>query len=266
MNITATRREDLLRERDDYDNKTQAIQKKVDEGEERYENEIYSIAKTIEKNLSEMIGPSTIDLQIKVDPWGKYGENAFGVEVTGNYRDIFNKSKALSWRWEAYINKGEVVKESSSYSGLQAITAEQIADLEESLRIFKILNNIDWDAILKTPKPGYGDFVSKDDRSALRDRKANRPKFEDELATLDLEDFVGSDTAIKLQDDNYYRDPYILLTGLTDKFAKGYVVPGSWLDSYTMSEIINKVDERRVARHKLVRSRDSYTTKSAKKA
>ena len=251
MKITASRKDDILKQREEYDKETKVVDDRYEKGKDDWEKALYKSAKDIETNLSELIGSTTIDLRIEVSPWGRY-RDGYEVTVEGNNRDIFDKKKALSWHWNAYLKDGEVAKESGSWSGLQATTAEQLDDLQESVRILKKLNEIDWAPIINAPKPELSKYVTEEDRQFLKERSANRPKFENELIAASLEDLVGSkDTALKLTKDTYFRHPVMLVTGLTDKFVRGYIFDEGLLDRVTENVadyVLQHSDERRTSR------------------
>lgn len=232
--ITAASREELLRNRSDYDVETQRYQTQMDEGEERWHDALYEQKSALEKQISDMIGSTKLELRIKVDPWGGIGIDNWAVYVEANENNKFSETVALSWHWSAKIDgrSGEVVKDSGSWSGLKAITPEQISDLEESIRIIKILNNIDWKEILSSPKAHYSDFIPENVQDTIRDRKKNRPNFESDLETATIEEAIANgNIAFELSQDSYYKGRVgIIPTGVTDKFIKGYIFPISYVD------------------------------------
>ena len=62
----------------------------------------------------------------------------------------------------------------------------------------KILNNMDWDKILRRANPNYSDYVSQEDRDVARDRKNNRRDFDKEIFEEDLKEAVAAGDWIKL--------------------------------------------------------------------
>lgn len=257
MKITAGRWDDIARQRQEYDDETQVLENKYKERRDEYKKVLHGQSSAIEREIAEMIGPTSLPLEISVDPYGSYTNNFWSIHIMANDHRNSDDKVALVWNWDVSMrDSGEVVKDSGSWSGLKAVSAEQIADLKESVRVLEILNNADWATILTAPKANYEEYMDNEVSNALRDRKKARPAFEDDLIAAHLEDLVGSHTAVKLTDDPYWRgNVWMFVTGLTDKFVKGYVFPEYFITNRNMTadEIIEKTDERRVAKNKLVK-------------
>lgn len=253
MKITATKKDDILRRREEYDAESKIFEDRLNESEDKYRTARADAQRNIEKTVSDLIGPTTLSLTIDVTE-GWFGNSGWEVRVKANDHVKFDENVALAWDWDVKLDKdGNIAKDSGSWSGLKVVTPEQVADLEESVRVIKILNNIDWTDIVNAPTVHYSDYIDQEASDALRDRKQNRPQFEDELKTAALEDLIGGNTAIKLGQDQYYRGSvYILPTGLTDKFIKGYIFPGYYSDNYSADALRNVIDERRTARSNIV--------------
>ena len=232
--ITAATRDELLKSRQEYDAESKKYQDQKDEGLERWEDTLHEQKTALEKQISDVIGSTSLELRIKVDPWGGIGEDNWAVYVEANENNKFSETVALSWHWSAKIDgrSGEVVKDSGSWSGLKAITPEQISDLEESVRIIKILNNMDWKAILSSPKAHYSEFVSDELNDVIQQRRKDRPNFEGDLETATIEGAIANgNIAFELEQDSYYKGHVgIIPTGITDKFIKGYIFPISYVD------------------------------------
>lgn len=255
MKITASKRDDILRQREEYDAETKRLENIEEEGKSKWEAALYEQKQALEKRVSDLIGSTSINLIIDVNPWGYYGSDSWSISIRANEGGNFKDNVALVWNWEVKLDKdGNVVKDSGSWSGLKATTTEQIDDLVESVRILKILNTTDWSEILRSPKAQWGDYVDKGITNSILDRKNARPKFEDDLQAAQLEDLIGGNTAIKLKQDQYYRGQvWILPTGLTDKFIKGYIFPDYQVDKYTVDDIKNTYgEERRTARTNII--------------
>ena len=265
MKITASRRDDILKQREEYDAETRKMTDIEDSAEERYERTLYDQQKSLEKKISDAIGATTLELVVQCHPYGRFSADtgSWSVTVKANDSNKFEANVALAWSWDAEISAdGEIKKDSGSWSGLKACTAEQIADLEESVRVIKILNSLDWITLLRSPKARYSDFHDKDLSRQITNRRAGRPNFEDQLDTVELEDSIGSNTVYKLSQDQYYNGKCgIIVTGVSDKFVKGYIFPWGWADGsgwtgekFTKEQIIDKVrDTRRTSKSNLVK-------------
>lgn len=232
MRITATRFDDIKKQRDDYDAETDRIHGLISEASDRWLEDVRKAGNDLEQKISDLIGPTTLQLSIRAD--SNYIYQGWTINIEANENRKSDNDVALSWRWKASLDdEGNVVKDSGSWSGLKVTTPEQIADLEESVRVIKILNNLDWADVLNNPIPNYKeDYADTDLANEHRDRVANRPKFEDNMLAAKLEDLIGTNTAIQLIGDEYYRGRVgILLTGMTDKFLKGYIFPWSLISA-----------------------------------
>lgn len=239
--LAASRREDLIKQRDEYDAETKKYADRVSEGEKNLSSKLKEQRVDMEKKISDLIGSTSLDLEIYADPWGSFTNEGWSVRVKANDRNKFDDNVALSWSWEAKLgSKGEVDKESGSWSGLKAITPEQIADLEESVRVIKILNNMNWEEVLNSPKAKFEDYVPEDAQKAASERRRNRPDFEKDIEEAEIEEAVGGNVAFELSQDQYYRGyVFILPTGVTDKFIKGYIFPEYAAKGRTKSELID---------------------------
>lgn len=268
MKITANRLDDLRKAREEYDAETKRLKDQSEANTERWHSDTYDKQEELEKTISDMIGSTTLNLEIRVDPWGRSfsdNDNTWGINVRANENNKFSDNVALSWSWDAYLDKdGNIKKDSGSWSGLKAITPEQIADLEESVRIIKLLNNMDWQTILRSPKPRYEDYVDKDLNQKLRDRRNNRPDFDKDIQAEELASYVGTNTAVQLSSDEYYNGKVgILITGMTDKFLKGYIFPWRLTEDDKSAEDVKSYvynDERRTSKNKIVYSNGELVT------
>lgn len=260
--MAASRKEDLINERNKYDAEMNEYKSRVDEAEDKYDALLYDQQKDLEKKISDLIGPTSLELSIKADPYSSFRSKAWGIRVEANQRNKFSDDVALSWNWDIEVNKeGEIVKDSGSWSGLKAITPAQLSDLEESVRVLKILNNIDWDALLHSPMAKYSDFVTDELTQPYQERKKNRPDFESDIQKAELEEAIGTNTAFELVQDQYYRgSTSILLTGVTNKFLKGYIFPTSWIGDKSKEAIIGNAEERRTSINNLKRTTEGFVT------
>lgn len=269
MRITAARRDDIIQRRDEYDAQMQRFIDRETELEDQYDTAYDTATKKVEQAISNEIGATSLSLSIKVSTGISYrGRKGWECRIECNDRNKFDDNVALSWNWSASLDEnGNVIKDSGSWSGLKAITPEQIADLEESVRVLKILNNMDWPTILSSDVVKYSDYIDKEASEQLRALRKDRPDFEAELRDAELAELVNTNTAVELTDDAYWRGKvYMLVSGLTDKFVKGYVFPASYIEGRfgtpkTADELRNTLEERRVAKSKLVHDGEgSYST------
>ena len=117
--------------------------------------------------------------------------------------DKFNPDKALSWSWKVYLTKeGEVTKESSSWSGLNAVSKKNLDNLKQILSVLEKLNSIDWKSVLSVEPPHHDDYITENDPEWDRDV----PDFDKELLEADIEELIGTNQGV-LRDSGskYYR-------------------------------------------------------------
>lgn len=190
MKIYAGRREDILKQKADYEADRSARQARYDEQYSNYRNAKKGFFDGIEDIIRSAIGPTSLNLRIDVDHM--YGE---GLRVTiSDEDDKFNDDKALAWSYRAYVDKdGNVQRESSSWSGLHAVTEAALDNLKEIVRVLDKIQHIDWDNILKQAGPNYEDYVTESNPEYER----NAPDFDFQLRELDVEDAIGKNVAIR---------------------------------------------------------------------
>lgn len=272
MKITANRKNDIMRQREEYDAEIQKLQDVYDAQYDTYKTSMRAAKKDLEKVIADMIGPTSLNLEIRCQQgWSTFeGDDlTWEVDVRANDRNKFDDQVALAWNWNVKFDKdGNPVKDSGSWSGLKATTAEQISDLEESVRVLKILNGADWSAILTSPMPKIADYVDKENSREINKLRKDRPDYESELLDAELESLLGGNTAIRLYQDQYYSGSVCILpVAVTDKFVKGYIFPeyrikGSGEGEHrTADQIRQSTEIRRTAKSNLVTiSKAEYDT------
>lgn len=205
MKITSNRRDDILKRKAEYEEDA-ARRKAEHEAEERA---FYDAEATVTNPTKAMLADIAaryprLDTEIEVER-GAFGADGIRVKIHVNDRDVHDKFKSLSWNYDAYINDGEVVRETGSWSGLQAVTPEQLEHLEQSVDFLKELSGLDWNGILNKTMPKYRDYVHTDDPRYDR----NKPDFDAELEQLDLEELIGKRKMVEVNPFTsswYYND------------------------------------------------------------
>lgn len=209
---------DVKRELEQVDNDIRRNQAQYDEEASKWREAIYKVAESIKEEIAEEIGEVSIPLEIYVNP----GFRSNMYEVTIKNSDNPHDDQALNWNWNAFIDEqGEVKKESGSWSGLTAISAENIDNLKESVRVLEILNNMDFSKILSRTMPEASDYIihgypTKDDMQ----RKDELTK---ELFESEMNEVMESGNWIKLKDGlgkYFQRDAYIRILSESPKMYK----------------------------------------------
>lgn len=192
MKITASKRDDILKRKQNYEDYQSRKKQREDAAYESFENARDIVFESIISDVKKLLEPTSIQLDITcTDRWGEYK-----VTVSSNEYGVYDKNAALGWRWSVSLDEnGEIKKESSSWSGLQATTSEHIESLREILRILEALNNIDWEPILTSAKsktPKWADYKPEEE--------PNAPEAEDfhtQLLEADIEEVIGKNVLIK---------------------------------------------------------------------
>ena len=225
MKITARKRDDILRDKAAYEADKSRRQSQYDEQEQAYHEAIYSVRSDIKSAIESELGNYVDKVKIDVRVWTNIevridnGDNPFGPH-------------ALSWSWSVKLDReGNVVKDSSSWSGLSAVTAENIQDLRNTVDILEILNNIDWKTLLNTKVPEYEDYVTMNDPSY---EKPNRD-YDAELKEADIEDIIGDEDAAVFVGNVYFRgNEYVTLLKETPKRFNIYVIHEGDIDDWKL--------------------------------
>lgn len=257
--ISAASYADIVRQRDEYDAETDRL-KVLKEGNT---NKYRAAQKTIRENIAnavlKLIGPTSLNLDVYIDTdW----IGGWEISIKNNYYGN-NDQRALCWDITIKLNsEGDVVKESNSWSGLKAVTSEQIADLEESVRIIKLIANTDWRELLSTPPANSDDYQDAELNQSIRDREGARPNFEKDMFDAQLEELLNGNTAIMLYSNEIYRgDVYILPTRVSEKSVTGYIFPISYtMHSSSIEAIERNFEERRTLKTNLVFKNGTFKT------
>lgn len=204
--IKANRLEDIERQEQEYNAKIAPLKQKEAEQFDQYKKAAEGVRNRIEANVLQAIGDTKLDLDVRVNQRWKDGE--YEVRISANDRNHFDDKVALSWHWEAKLEDGQVTYDSGSWSGLKAITPEQLDDLQESVRVLKKLQTIDWASMLKTDpeETRYERFVDKENAMQVRQLEKEKPNFAQLKKEAQIEDIVGTNKVIfvrGLYDSNY---------------------------------------------------------------
>ena len=267
--IISSRLEDIEREEQEYEAKVAPLRQKADEQQMNYRRAALDVKERIEKTILDAIGDTTLEIEVRVEQgWGDDGE--YQASIRANDRDHFDKNRALSWNYDAKLKKGQLEYESGSWSGLKVTTPEQLADLEESVRILKKLQTIPWGTILKTDPDElkYDKFIDRENASELHKLESQKPDFKQMKKVAQLDDLVGTDKIVYvdgLADDNYRNGYYNGYIQLVSQTAGSYNV--RFFDEYYVRLASDENNEskdqyREILRRKLT---DGYTSRKLKK-
>lgn len=234
ITVTAARRDDIIRRRDEYDAAAARNKAKTDDAAQRFSDAQDSVFQEVENEIRRQLGDRIGNLDIQV--YTRFGNN-LSVDIrNSNGSPRREPNASLTWSWSARINKeGEVIKESSSWSGLEATTLEQIADLKLCVEQLEAINTMDWQALLDKTLPSWKDYQVTD----LEDI-GQRPNFDQELAEADIEDMVGTNTLVKMSQGRNYRGQvyYQILRDSGSQYAVKEI-PASYVEQVNSGKPVN---------------------------
>lgn len=228
MKITARKRDDILRDKAAYEADKAERQSKFNKQKKAWYIARQQVMDNVKSAVESELGTHADEVKVNVNVDVR---NNIEVRVD-NGNDPFGPS-ALSWNWDVKLDRdGNIVKDSGSWSGLSAVTSEQIQDLRNTADILEILNNIDWKTLLNTKVPEYEDYITMNDPSY---EKPDRD-YDAELKEADIEDIIGDrDAAVFVGNalPDYFRgNEYVTLLKETPKRFNVYVFHESQLDRW----------------------------------
>lgn len=223
MRITCSRnREQIIRDRDAYQSRIQRRKAEREEQSNRYISDYRAVMESVKQRIADELSAFTdLNLDIQVSNSFDNAEHV-RVDIYSNRDNVHDPDKALSWDYKAYLEPdGEVKKESGSWSGLNAVTPENIASLKQSVACLEVINSLDWEDILATKTPQYEDYVGlviePEDPDARRD-------FNTELLEADIEDAMTAGDWIKGHGHKYYSSSAIAYYKVLKESSSQYTV------------------------------------------
>ena len=232
MKIIATKRDDILRDKAAYEAGKVERQSKFDEQYSVFREALNNVTTNIATAVNSELRSHANEVNIDVD----FGfKNNVEVKVNNGHSPF--GPHALSWNWSVTLDKnGDVIKDSGSWSGLSAVTAEQIQDLRNTVDILDMLNNIDWKTLLNTKVPDYKDYIT------MNNPKYEKPDrdYDTELKEADIQDMIGDeDSAVFVGNalPDYFRgNAYATILKETPKRFNVRVFHQSQLDKWKNGE------------------------------
>ena len=216
MKITASRRDEVAKQESEYMRDYNAKQAAYDEDYSKYlYARSYNLA-TIENEIRNQLSPVIKDYPITIDA-NELGMSAFEVSIK---RENKSDEISLKWSWSAtiYSDTGDVRTESNSWSGMQAVTQEQVEDLVKTADVLRAIIGLDWDAILKKglqDAPEYSEYITHNNPGYQPKTFDNEYILADVYDAIDEGKFIKGD-AINATGFNSYTKVYYKVVGETD--------------------------------------------------
>lgn len=200
MKITAGKREEILRQRDEWNAEEQRRADRRREQGQRFHEHERRVITPVKEHIENMLSKFTaLKIEVRVEREYMFDEDKYKfirVRISCNDHNMFDNDVALSWHFEVRLNKEfEPVKETGSWSGLKAITEEQLESLSQSVEALRLINNIDWRTMLNQPSlPNYDDYYVTPEGEAPM---GARPDFKSQLIEASIEECIGKDILIE---------------------------------------------------------------------
>lgn len=235
MKITCARnREQIAREQAAYGERRAAKQAKKDAQYNLWRKDYLAIANSVKEQVEDALSAfTTLNLEVNVD--SSWRGDALQVSIGSNQHNVHDEHKALSWDWKAYVDSktGELKKESGSWSGLNAVTAEQIESLKQSAACLEVINSLDWEAMLNVELPKYESYFTDDDYEKDPDDGRN---FKQELLEADVEDAMNAGLWIKGHGYRWYNSSADVYYKVLKETPSQYEVIEAWASDVLKGE------------------------------
>lgn len=194
MKITASRRDDILKQRDEYDAERNKRKARHDQDMSNYRKAYYDKMEPVADAIKDQLKQFNL-LEFDVNVSQSFRDD-IEARIQCNEHRVHDESSALSWSYTCLYNKAndEVKRESNSWSGLSACTAEQLASLKQTVAALELLSTLDWKSLLDIALPDYHDFDSTPEGE---EPLGDRPDFESQLVEADLEEAMGQPVLVE---------------------------------------------------------------------
>lgn len=239
MKITCSKRDDILKRRDEWKNQYDALLSKYHSEQDNYIDAYYGKAQSIVDTVQNML--SEFDaLNIRISALPESGNTYYSVNIFVNDDNKFDDDVALSWSYKIDVSDdGEVSKSSGSWSNLKVTTPAQLESLKQSVACIEKIMNTDWSFLLDIPRPKPSDYVQ------TRPPKDMSRDFDKELLEADIEDMIGTHTIAEYNGptryytNKYGNKVYLGFVSETSKMYKVFEVSSSRLDSITYEDAVD---------------------------
>ena len=235
MKITSSRLDDVRREKEDYERDYEEQKARYDEQNAAYTRATRAVLDNIESALLQQINARTSQkVRVTARRDFSYRDPSESLVEVRVYAE--DPGWPLRWSWQASVSQdtGEVMKDSNSYSGIEATTPENISMLKESLDVMDYLvNQVDWDTLLHTQLPKGSDYLTMK-------RPEHRSFAQAEEDAL-IADCVGQPILVKctVTINNYRGDKWVKFLSQTAAFYNIITLSSS----YSAEELENNFKE-----------------------
>jgi len=198
MKIVSSKRDDILKEKAEYEEQMSKYNEADKERNRRRISDEQAAAAPVENYLkSELSKFNLLSFQIGVDRGYDWEDedpmslDSLEVRIRCNDDNKFDENVALTWSYDVSISGGKVKSETSSWSGMNAVTPEQLDSLKQTVSAIEFLQSVDWEGMIKDKLPSSIEYY-KD----MPSRPKNRD-FDRELLEEDIRDSFGKGIGFK---------------------------------------------------------------------
>ena len=250
MKITAGKREDILRRKAEYQAKLEEYEKDRDERGRRHREADYAIIEPVKKKIEQDLSHFDL-LKFQIDlskgynwEYEKNGGDEHYIEVRIRCNDWSrDDNDALRWNFDVKLDRdGKVLKETGSWSGLQATTVEQLNSLKQTVEAIELLNSYDWEHIIKAKFPDFKQFYE-----GSLDRP-EKPDTFNELTQATMEELIGADSLVKINgwgEEFTARYYWAHVVGQTEKQWRLQIIPNYVIEAIKRDSFDDPEDKQR---------------------
>lgn len=211
MKITASKRDEILKRKAEYDAKVAKYEARNAETTRAYNEAQDAVLSKVQTAVEELLA-GLDSLTVEATSRHYFGGRGAHVKVDC-------KSGALRWTYEASLAAdGQLSTDTTSWTGLSATTPEEVDSLKQTAEALDRLVNADWATILDVETPNYKDYMD------LTNIPPDPEDFNKQLEEVTFEELIGQDKLIKVfnWEGSGYRGRYVWvkLTGQTPSFWK----------------------------------------------
>ena len=193
MKITSSKLDDIRKAKEEWDVETERRDSIRKEERQRYKKASDEVIAPVEYKISSALRKfDSLDFEIRGEIASGYrGSRGLEFRINCNESRVHDENSALSWNWSVSVNsEGDIVKDSGSWSGLNATTEENMKSLRQSVEALEYLNSLNWSELIDVATPEYGDYFTD------QEYRGNRPNFEQQMKEAEVEEYVGTNTML----------------------------------------------------------------------
>lgn len=214
MKITASKRDDILKRKAEYDAKVAKYEARNEETARAYNEAQDAVLSKVQIAVEELLsGLDSLSIEV-TSPYYYFGGRGARVKVNCT-------AGALRWTYEASLEDGQVSTDTTSWSGLSATTQAEVDSLKQTAEALDRLVNADWATILDVETPKFKDYMD------LANVPPAPEDFNKQLEEATFEELIGQNKIIKVfnwEGSGYVgRYVWVKLTGQTPSFWKVHV-------------------------------------------